>query len=190
MATKTSSDANTFSYGSGTVDNDTARVVTATDSPEVALFGALTETAPANDTASSGLNGRLQRIAQNITSLIAALAAGIVVRFATRASRGRQVTTITGTSETTIVTAGSSGVFRDLFMLLLSNTSATATNVTIKDATAGTTVMTVAVPAGQTVGYTVPSCDALKQAASANNWTATLSTGVTSLFVTAVYVEN
>jgi hypothetical protein len=33
--------------------------------------GSLTETAPATDTASSGLNGRLQRIAQRITSLIA-----------------------------------------------------------------------------------------------------------------------
>lgn len=36
-----------------------------------ALIGALTEAAPASDTASSGLNGRLQRIAQRITSLIA-----------------------------------------------------------------------------------------------------------------------
>jgi hypothetical protein len=35
--------------------------------------GDLTETAPASDTASSGLNGRLQRIAQRITSLIALL---------------------------------------------------------------------------------------------------------------------
>ncbi len=34
-------------------------------------LGALTETAPASDTASSGLNGRLQRIAQRLTSLIA-----------------------------------------------------------------------------------------------------------------------
>lgn len=33
--------------------------------------GSLTETAPASDTASSGLNGRLQRIAQRLTSLIA-----------------------------------------------------------------------------------------------------------------------
>lgn len=33
--------------------------------------GSLTETAPATDTASSGLNGRLQRIAQRITALIA-----------------------------------------------------------------------------------------------------------------------
>lgn len=34
------------------------------------LIGAVNETAPATDTASSGLNGRLQRIAQRITSLI------------------------------------------------------------------------------------------------------------------------
>lgn len=44
--------------------------VTLTSSDQI---GALTETAPASDTASSGLNGRLQRIAQRLTSLIALL---------------------------------------------------------------------------------------------------------------------
>lgn len=39
--------------------------------------GALTETAPATDTASSGLNGRLQRIAQRITSFIALIPAAL-----------------------------------------------------------------------------------------------------------------
>jgi len=39
--------------------------------------GALTETAPGTDTASSGLNGRLQRIAQRLTSLIALLPAAL-----------------------------------------------------------------------------------------------------------------
>ena len=48
-------------------------VTTATDDPSVARTGIVTETAPATDTASSGLNGRLQRIAQRITSLIALL---------------------------------------------------------------------------------------------------------------------
>ncbi len=38
---------------------------------DVARMGIITETAPASDTASSGLNGRLQRIAQRLTSLIA-----------------------------------------------------------------------------------------------------------------------
>lgn len=40
---------------------------------EAVLVGSVTETAPATDTASSGLNGRLQRIAQRLTSLIALL---------------------------------------------------------------------------------------------------------------------
>lgn len=40
-------------------------------------IGSLTETAPASDTASSGLNGRLQRIAQRLTSLIALLPSSI-----------------------------------------------------------------------------------------------------------------
>lgn len=40
--------------------------------------GSLTEAAPATDTASSGLNGRLQRIAQRITSLLAVLPAALV----------------------------------------------------------------------------------------------------------------
>jgi hypothetical protein len=39
--------------------------------------GSLTETAPATDTASSGLNGRLQRLAQRLTSLISQLPAAL-----------------------------------------------------------------------------------------------------------------
>ncbi|MEO6901540.1 MAG: hypothetical protein ABI241_00470 [Bacteroidia bacterium] len=44
-----------------------------TDTARNTLVGAVTETAPASDTASSGLNGRLQRIAQRLTSLISLL---------------------------------------------------------------------------------------------------------------------
>lgn len=40
-------------------------------------IGSLTETAPTTDTASSGLNGRLQRIAQRLTSLIALIPADL-----------------------------------------------------------------------------------------------------------------
>lgn len=39
--------------------------------------GALTETAPASDTASSGLNGRLQRVAQHLTSILARIPAAL-----------------------------------------------------------------------------------------------------------------
>lgn len=49
----------------------------ATQSTQNTRIGDITETAPASDTASSGLNGRLQRIAQRLTSLIALLPASI-----------------------------------------------------------------------------------------------------------------
>lgn len=49
----------------------------ATEATLDARTGALTETAPGTDTASSGINGRLQRIAQRITSLIALLPASL-----------------------------------------------------------------------------------------------------------------
>jgi hypothetical protein len=54
--------------GAATAANQTA---------EATLIGAVTETAPATDTASSGLNGRLQRVAQRITSVISLLAGGL-----------------------------------------------------------------------------------------------------------------
>lgn len=62
------------SGNAGTKDGGTVRVVVASDD---AVVGAVTETAPATDTASSGLNGRLQRIAQRLTSLIALLPTGL-----------------------------------------------------------------------------------------------------------------
>lgn len=49
---------------------------------QVEALGSLTETAPASDTAASGLNGRLQRIAQRLTSLIAQLPASLGIKTA------------------------------------------------------------------------------------------------------------
>jgi len=49
---------------------DSASAPVAFSTEGKAQLGSLTETAPASDTASSGLNGRLQRLAQNITTLI------------------------------------------------------------------------------------------------------------------------
>jgi hypothetical protein len=46
-----------------------------TQSGQSTLIGAVNETAPSTDTASSGLNGRMQRIAQRISSLIAQIPA-------------------------------------------------------------------------------------------------------------------
>jgi hypothetical protein len=74
---------NELAYNSGAADANTLRVAIATGAnglateskqdAEAVLIGAVTEVAPATDTASSGLNGRLQRIAQRLTSLISLL---------------------------------------------------------------------------------------------------------------------
>lgn len=64
-------------------------------------IGSLTETAPASDTASSGLNGRLQRIAQRITSLISLLPAALVGGgFNIRPLTAADVVTVRGTVNT------------------------------------------------------------------------------------------
>lgn len=104
--------------------------------------------------------------------------------------KANQVTTITAsTAETTIVTSVSS-VFVDMYGLIITNTSATAVNVAIKDATAGTTRLNIAVPAGDTRGFMLPEGGAIKQAAVTNNWTATVSASVTSVIITALTVQN
>jgi hypothetical protein len=59
------------------VSNGSVGATAANQVTEQGLTGSLTETAPGTDTASSGLNGRLQRIAQRLTSLIALLPAAL-----------------------------------------------------------------------------------------------------------------
>jgi hypothetical protein len=63
----------TVTANAGTNLNTSALALETTQLAGNVLAGAVNETAPANDTASSGLNGRLQRIAQRLTSLITAL---------------------------------------------------------------------------------------------------------------------
>lgn len=109
---------------------------------------------------------------------------------AVRELKGRQVTTITSSvAETTIVTADATN-FLDIFILVITNTSATASTVTIKDATGGSTVWVFSVPAGQTVGFAVDAGSAAKQTTANNNWTATCGTSVASVVITAHFVKN
>lgn len=110
---------------------------------------------------------------------------------AIRQLKGKQKpAAITTTTETTIVTAGGAGVFNDVYSILITNTSATATFVDIRDSTGGTIMMTLAAPAGDTRGFTVPVDSAMVQATAANNWTAQARTAVTGLEITTLYVSN
>jgi hypothetical protein len=100
-----------------------------------------------------------------------------------------QTTTITAsTAETTILTAAAAGVFHDITLITIANTSATATRVDIRDATAGSVIWSMYVPAGQQIGanITVP----VKQTTAANNWTATCITSLTDLRLFVQGVKN
>jgi hypothetical protein len=101
----------------------------------------------------------------------------------------QQTTIVSSTSETTIITADAT-YFLDLYGLVLTNTSASATKVTIKDATAGTTRFTFQVPATETRGFMLPVDSGHKQATANNNWTATCGTSVANMEITALYVKH
>lgn len=111
----------------------------------------------------------------------------------TNAPRGRklhQVTTITAsTSETTVLTAAAS-TFHDVYGIIVTNTSATATEVAFKDATAGTTRFTLSAPANDTRGFMLPIDAAVNASAVNGNWTATAADSVTSLLITVLAVKN
>ncbi len=123
--------------------------------------GSLTETAPVTDTASSGLNGRLQRIAQRLTSLITALGSP----FQAGGSIGNTTfaaTQATGTNLHTVVDSG------------------TITTVTTVTTVSSVTAIAGALPAGTntigavttvagTTGGTTPYV--LQQSANSNNST-------------------
>lgn len=93
------------------------------------------------------------------------------------------------TTETELLAAGGAGVLRDIVQLILSNESATLVRVDIRDATAGTVRFSLALAAsggGGAIHFPVP----LKQATANNAWSAQLSAAVSSVYVTAVAVEN
>ena len=96
--------------------------------------------------------------------------------------------TLTSTTETTLLSAAGAGIFHDVTKIIITNTSATAVRVDIRDATAGTTVLEVAIAAngGAVLDFPVP----LKQATANNNWTAQLSAAVTDVRVFMQAVKN
>lgn len=74
----------------------------ANQTTELTRIGDLTETAPATDTASSGLNGRLQRIAQRITSLIALIPSVNTIAWFSRISDGTNNASVTAGGDLTV----------------------------------------------------------------------------------------
>jgi hypothetical protein len=95
---------------------------------------------------------------------------------------------VNSTAETTIISQTASE-FHDIIALVITNQTATAVNVTIKDSTAGTTRMIVALAANG--GAVIcPSTPIPQLAAVNNNWTATLSNATTTVNVFAQFAKN
>lgn len=109
---------------------------------------------------------------------------------ALREMKGAQHTTITSsTSETTVVTADATYKL-DAYAVWCTNTSATATEVSFKDSTAGTTRFMISVPANDMRGFCLPMDAGHNQNAANNNWTATCADSVASILITVLFVKN
>lgn len=115
----------------------------------------------------------------------------LIVGNAPRARLGRASITLTSTTtETTLLAAGAAGVFRDIYRLTITNTSATATAVTIRDVTASGVAEIYYLAAGETKGFSGPIDAADVQGTAASTWSAQCSVSVASVQICARYVER
>lgn len=120
------------------LDAVTLAAIAANSTSEGTLLGAVNETAPANDTASSGLNGRLQRIAQRLTSLIALLPASLGKKAPSASlsvtEAGYEYETVAaGATNQVLGATGAAGDY--LHALIIQPATTAAGTVTLKDNT-------------------------------------------------------
>jgi hypothetical protein len=86
---------------------------------------------------------------------------------------------LAGTSETTLLAAQGAGIFADLTLLVITNSSATPVSISFRSATGGSVRMVVTVAARG--GIVMPFPCPFKQTTANNNWTAQLSAVVSSI---------
>ena len=101
------------------------------------------------------------------------------------------ITINASTSAADLFAAGGSGIFLDLCFVLITNTSATATELILKDAAAGTTRIVLSAPANDTRGYAIAGDMGWPQNTANSKWTATLADNIASdIFISALAVKN
>lgn len=111
----------------------------------------------------------------------------LLVRTAARDLVTRNRITLSTTTETTLLAAVAS-TFLDVTKIVITNSSATAVTVTIRDTTTGSAVLIVAIAAngGAVLDFDVP----LKQTTVNTNWTAQLSGAVSSVEIFAQAIKE
>jgi hypothetical protein len=144
----------------------------ATDDPRLALLGAVDEAAPASDTASSGLNGRLQRIAQRLSAVVSALSSALTVK-----PSGREYELAAASTTTVLGASGAAGDVLDCLLIIPATTSPGA--VQIKDG-AGAAV-TVFTGGADSVSNLVPFPVPLGLAATGAGWSVIAGADVSAL---------
>lgn len=181
--------------GNGVTGTGSQRVTLASDNSAVALWGhgATAASVPANITyqGKRGTTALPTAVTdgQSVGAMSDKYGRAVVIPGTIRDLVGTQTTTISAsTSETTIVTAAAS-IFNDLIMLVVSNTSATATRLDFRDTTGGSVLFSLYVPAGDTRGFNMGGIP-VPQTSVNTNWTAQSSASVTDLRVYAVFAKN
>lgn len=105
-----------------------------------------------------------------------------------RTLTGSSTVMLSTTTESTLIPNQGDGIFTDITMLSITNGSATAVTVTLKNATSGTTVGTWNLSAGG--GFVLPFNVPLAQAVANNNWTLTLSAAVSTVYAFCTYIKS
>lgn len=147
-------------------------------SPQTVYLQAIAEATVARGEAYQPIRAVADRLGRQVTTVNA-----------TREMVNTQTTTISAsTSETTIVTA--SPGFNDIYLLLVSNTSAsTNTRIDFRDTTGGTVLFSLqSVGGAAPVGFALPV--PIPQTTVAQAWTAQCATSTTDIRIFASFVTN
>lgn len=181
--------------GNGATGTGSQRVTLANDNTGIATWGhGATAAAVPSGITYQGAQARTSNPTAategNSVGLTADKLGKLIAVSAIRDLKGVTQTQISNsTSETTIVAAVAS-TFMDIYGIILANTGATTTKVTIKDSTSGTTRMIIEVPTLETRGFMLDPGGAVPQATVNNNWTATCAAATTAMEVTVFWVKN
>lgn len=180
--------------GNGTTGTGSQRTTNASDNSAIANWGhgATAATVPANAVL-SGMRGATANPSavtdgQSVATMADKLGRTITVASGIRDQCADQTTSLSNTTaETTIVTQAAS-IFNDILSFVFANTGASATEISLRDTTAGSVRMTFFVPAGDTRGIVFQT--PLKQTTVNTNWTAQCATATTAMKITAQFVKN
>lgn len=139
-------------------------ITTSTDDLQLTRQGSLTETAPSTDIASSGLNGRLQRIAQRLSSIISLLPTALSTTGGLKVSDVDNVAlsalvsgVLTNTDGLSTAVIAAQGVGAIVYLTDVSLTNSSAAAVLVEVQAGATAKWRVLVPAGGVVTHSFES---------------------------------